>query len=114
VLSDEERATVVRRCFQMTFGREPSESETQQGVKHWISMLPFSERSQIQLQRPPVRVEREAIEENTGERFLFTEMIYSNADFVPDLLPSDCDAEIRALAELCLVLFNSNEFIFVY
>jgi hypothetical protein len=114
VLSDVERATVVRRCFQMTFGREPSESETQQGVKHWISMLPFSERSQIQLQRPPVRVEREAIEENTGERFLFTEMIYSNADFVPDLLPSDCDAEIRALAELCLVLFNSNEFIFVY
>ena len=28
--------------------------------------------------------------------------------------PADVTAEVRALAEVCLVLFNSNEFIYVY
>ena len=32
----------------------------------------------------------------------------------PDLKPSAADANTRALAEICLVLFNSNEFAYVY
>jgi hypothetical protein len=57
---------------------------------------------------------REAVEENTGEKFKFTEKLHAYHDFVPDLKPSDVDAETRALAEVCLVLFNSNEFAYVY
>jgi hypothetical protein len=34
----------------------------------------------------------------------------ANAEFVPDLAPTDVDERTRALADLCLVLFNSNEF----
>jgi acetyl-CoA acetyltransferase len=30
------------------------------------------------------------------------------------LKPDDVDAETRALADLCLLLFNSNEFAYVY
>ena len=37
-----------------------------------------------------------------------------DADFVPDLQPADVDARTRALADVCLVLFNSNEFAYVY
>jgi hypothetical protein len=33
---------------------------------------------------------------------------------VPDLQPTDVDARTRALAEICLVLLNSNEFSYVY
>jgi len=40
--------------------------------------------------------------------------LHANADFVPDLQPADCDARTRALADVCLVLFNSNEFAYVY
>jgi hypothetical protein len=64
--------------------------------------------------KPPLEVRREAVEENTGEKFSFQEKLPAYADFVPDLQPSDCDARTRALAEVCLVLLNSNEFAYVY
>jgi hypothetical protein len=112
--SENYRASIVRGCFVSVLGREPKESEIQDGLRHWEASCKLVESSQIQLAPPPLQVTREAIEENTGERFAFQETIYSNADFVPDLIPQDCDLETRALAELCLVLFNSNELIFVY
>ena len=34
-------------------------------------------------------------------------------DFVPDLYPADVSAEVRGLMEVCLVLFNANEFLHV-
>ena len=39
---------------------------------------------------------------------------HANAEFVPDLQPADVDARTRALADVCLVLLNSNEFAYVY
>ena len=57
---------------------------------------------------------REAVEENTGEKFEFTEKLNLYADFVPDLKPGDVDVQTRGLAEVCLVLLNSNEFVYVY
>jgi hypothetical protein len=68
----------------------------------------------IELPSPPLEVLREAVEENTGENFVFAETLAANADFIPDLRPADCDARTRALAEVCLVLLNSNEFAYVY
>ena len=62
----------------------------------------------------PRVVEREAVEENTGEKFAFSEPLEAYADFVPDLQPGDVTAEVRGLAEVCLVLLNSNEFTYVY
>lgn len=112
--SDVERKQIIHRLFKMVLMRQPSEFEVAQCVMHWNNTARMSKDSKVHLERPPVRVLREAIEENTGERFSFTETIYANADFVPDLLPEDCDEETRSLAEVCLVLFNSNEFIFVY
>ena len=50
----------------------------------------------------------------TGEAFEFVERLDVYEDYVPDLKPWDVQAETRALADLCLVLFNSNEFIYVY
>jgi hypothetical protein len=63
---------------------------------------------------PPREVEREAVEENTGEQFIFRETLYANADFVPDLALCDVSPRIRALADVCLALLNSNEFVYVY
>jgi hypothetical protein len=64
---------------------------------------------------PPLRsVTREAVEENTGEKFRFTETLEAAADFVPDLHPADASPELRGLAEVCLVLLNAAEFAYVY
>jgi hypothetical protein len=54
------------------------------------------------------------VEENTGEKFRFTEPLEAYADFVPDLKPSDAAPEVRGLAEVCLVILNGNEFAYVY
>jgi hypothetical protein len=35
------------------------------------------------------------------------------ADFVPDLHPADVTPEVRGLMEVCLVLFNANEFVYL-
>ena len=62
----------------------------------------------------PTEVVREAVEENTGEKFTFVEPLEFYADFVPDLKPADVGPDVRGLAEVCLVLLNSNEFAYVY
>jgi hypothetical protein len=54
------------------------------------------------------------VEENTGEKFKFTEPLETAVDFVPDLKLADAPVETRALAEVCLVLLNTNEFSYVY
>jgi hypothetical protein len=33
---------------------------------------------------------------------------------VPDLQPNAVNARTRALADICLVLFNANEFAYIY
>ena len=62
----------------------------------------------------PREVVRAAIEENTGEKFSFSEPLEAAADFVPDLGPADASPELRGLAEVCLVLLNTNEFAYIY
>ena len=65
-------------------------------------------------QAPPREIVREAIEENTGEKFTFVERLYALDDFEPDLQPSAVSLQTRSLADVCLVLMNSNEFVYVY
>ena len=51
----------------------------------------------------------------TGLRFFWVEDLDVYAeDYKSDLKPWDVSAETRALADICLVLLNSNEFIYVY
>ncbi len=103
----------VQRCFQLLFSRDADPNELQLCVTHWQQMMPLITDTPA-ADRPPLTVRREAIEENTGERFAFDERLHAYEDFVADLQPEEVDARTRALAELCLVLLNTNEFIYVY
>jgi hypothetical protein len=60
----------------------------------------------------PARVKRRMVEEMTGEEFEWEEEL-PLAGYVRDLQPCQVPADVRGLAELCLVLFNSNEFLYV-
>ena len=53
------------------------------------------------------------IEELTGELVEWEEELVGLKDYQRDLMPWQADAPTRALAELCLVLFNSNEFVYL-
>jgi hypothetical protein len=107
-------AEAITRLFTLAFSRSPSAAELENCREHWVTMILAAADIKPAAIRPPLVVRRDAVEENTGEKFSFDEKLYANAEFVPDLQPADVDARIRALAEICLVLLNSNEFCYVY
>jgi len=102
-------AGAVTRCFALALGRAPSAEELAACLAHWKEIIPLAAEAPA-ASRPAAEVRREAVEENTGERFAFTERLHASRDFKPDLAPADVPARTRALADLCLVLFNGNEF----
>ena len=104
----------ITACFLLAYGREPSEEETELILEHWVSVESQISDRAVPWPQQPTHVERDAVEENTGERFRFIETLYSNFDFVPDLQPTDVDKHTRAFADVCLAILNSNEFVYVY
>ena len=104
----------IARCFQLAFSRLPGASELESCLAHWRDIEAMLGDAKPPSTNPPLEVRRDAVEENTGEKFTFTERLHANAEFIPDLQPADCDASTRALADVCLALFNSNEFAYVY
>ncbi|MCA9171354.1 MAG: DUF1553 domain-containing protein, partial [Planctomycetales bacterium] len=103
----------LTRCFRLLLARDPNDNELDECIAHWQLI----ERSLPQIAdrtpTPPTQVQREAVEENTGERFTFSERLYPSADFIPDLQPHEVRRHVRAFADICLVLLNCNEFVYV-
>jgi len=108
------REEALTKAFSLAYGRPPKPDELQACLTHWTAMKARHDKLAFPKTEAPKEVLREAVEENTGEKFRFTEKLHAYSDFVPDLKASDLDAETRALAEVCLVLFNSNEFAYLY
>jgi len=106
----------IVRAFQLVFQRQPTKAETKACHTHIAKMLAHHKTTAPVKVEPPKYVIRQMVEEMTGLDFWWVEDldIYSSDDFVSDLKPWDVNPPTRALAELCLVLFNSNEFVYVY
>jgi hypothetical protein len=105
--------TALKHVFQLAYNRAPSAAELTLCLAHWRKME-ATQRAAKLASPPPLQITREAVEENTGEKFRFVERLNVYAEFVPDLQPQDVDVRTRALADVCLVLFNANEFAYVY
>lgn len=103
----------IERLFALVFSRGPSAEEKRGCLAHWRETIPLVQTAPAPA-KPPLEVRRDAVEENTGEKFSFSEKLHAYAEFVPDLQPADVDARTRALADVCLVLLNSNEYAYVY
>ncbi|MCB1208531.1 MAG: PSD1 domain-containing protein [Verrucomicrobiales bacterium] len=110
----EEPSDVIARVFELLFGRMPSREEKAMCNRHWKDMETEQAKINFTPAKPALTVKREAVEENTGENFVFEERLPAYADFIPDMKPSDVDAKTRALADICLALLNSNEFAYLY
>ncbi len=104
----------IHRVFLVVFNREPSPEESAQCLAHWEKMTAKHQVSAAVKAKYPTEVLREAVEENTGEKFSFIEDLPANRDLISDLEAGDVDASTRGLADVCLVLLNSNEFVYVY
>ncbi len=104
----------IQRCFQLAFHRAADEREVRWIVEHWrTTEAALADRAPVR-KTQPTEIGRDAIEENTGEPFHYTETLHANFDFVPDLQPGDVDKHTRAFADVCLAILNSNELMYVY
>jgi mono/diheme cytochrome c family protein len=109
-----DESAALEHLFQLLFSRAPTEKDLQQCLQHWHKMTARHETLVPEKSVYPTRVIREAVEENTGENFSFTETLDAYENFVPDRKLADVDAVTRGLAEVALVLLNSNEFAYLY
>ncbi|QDT17127.1 PSD1 and planctomycete cytochrome C domain-containing protein [Alienimonas californiensis] len=109
----ERDADAVDALFRRAFSRPPTDAERTACLSHWHAMTARHASLHFDPVRPPSEVLRDAVEENTGERFSYVETLEQAADFIPDLGPAEADARTRGLAEVALVLLNANEFLYL-
>jgi hypothetical protein len=108
---DDESA--IRRAFELTLARLPNESELATCLDHWKTA---TKEESARIPEPRTfanQIERTVMAEKTGEPYTFTEFMPNYTNYTPDLQPSDVDAKTRGLAQVCLVLFNLNEFAYL-
>ncbi len=108
--SDEPR---IAAAFNAIYGRPPTAAEREKCLAHLARM---TEQQRAHNPKPttlPTSIERGMVEEMTGEMVHWTEDLSVMTNYQRDLMPWQADAPTRALADLCLVLMNSNEFLYV-
>lgn len=104
----------LQHCYLRLFQRTPTNDELRRCIRTWREIEATIESPTRRSSPQPLHVQREAIEENTGERFTFTETLYGNENFVSDVEWDGLTPHEVALADICLAFFNSNEFLYVY
>jgi hypothetical protein len=107
-------AAKVKRAFQLALGREPGNEEEQKMVAYLKEMQSYHKNVKPEPKSYPTQIIRSLVEELTGKPFDYEEILPVFEDYVPDTQAGDVGANTRALADLCLLLFNSNEFVYVY
>ncbi len=104
----------VKRAVQLAFGRVPDKEEWERLKQYVIRMQQYHAAHHPEKVVYPKSITRSLVEELTGQPFEYKEILPVFENYVPDKKPADVNAGTRALADLCLLLFNSNEFIYVY
>lgn len=112
--SNADRKAIVSELFRKAYGRSPDRLDLKLSLDHWKKMEKRHKQLTFTSEPLPRDITREAIEEMTGDNFEFTERLFGYENYIRDPSFADVDAETRALADLCLIVFNSNEFLYVY
>lgn len=104
----------IDHAFQLAFGRRPTRRELIQMTEYVARMQDYHRTVQPKKPQYPTTINRSLVEELSGKPFEYEEILPTFEDYTPDKKPADVNAKTRALADLCLMLFNSNEFLYVY
>ncbi|MEE2640845.1 MAG: PSD1 and planctomycete cytochrome C domain-containing protein [Planctomycetota bacterium] len=104
----------IERAVHLAFCRNPTPGEMKNLAAYLEEMRIYHREHPPAPKKYPTSVERSLVEELTGKPFVFIEKLNVFEDYVPDAKPWTVDADTRAMADICLLLFNSNEMLFVY
>jgi len=104
----------IQRAFRLTLLRNPTQQESRRMVDYLVRKTDHHRKVQPQEVVYPTSVKRTLVEELSGEPISYVEKLAAFENYTPDVSAADLTAEERALADLCRLLFNSNEFAYVY
>jgi hypothetical protein len=102
----------LEAAYRRVYGRPPAADEVEACRRFYTDALDFHRANVPRSVELPKRVRRGMIEEFTGEMVYWDEELPLD-DYVRDTMPWQVAAEVRALADVCVVLLNSNEFLYV-
>lgn len=111
--SSGESEDVIRLAYRTAFARAPTTAEITACLSHWQACLKTEAEKSYQLQKVPGSITRTVMAEKTGEPYDFVEVMPAYESYISDLQPAQVDPQTRALAQVCLVLFNTNEFAYL-
>lgn len=107
-------ANQIVAAYRRVLKRRPLASELNTSTTYLAEMKQYHDRHESTPFRLPAWVDREMHEEMTGLAFSFEEYLDIHDDYVYDLDEGNVSATNRAVADLIAVLFNTNEFLYVY
>lgn len=103
----------IDRAFRLTLARNASTEETASMLKYVEDMQAYHEEMKPEPVSYPVHITRSLVEEFSGQPFEYEEILPVFENYQPDRKPIDVSASTRALADMCLLLLNCNEFMYV-
>ena len=106
--------TKIQRAFSLILGRAPSASELRRMRQYVSDMTKYHELNPATPRTFPTSITRSLVEELTGDVFEYQEILSVYENYQADPHANNASPSTRALADLCLLLFNTNEFCFVY
>ena len=106
-------SSIIQRAFELALGRSPTKGEITACITRWKNATKTESEKTPLARAYPRKIKRTVMAEKTGEPYDFWEFIPAYESYQPDLQRSDADARTRGLAHICLVLFNSNEFVYI-
>ena len=109
-----EPSAQIHRAFQLAYGRQATSREVQRLSNYFRDMAIYHKQTPAKPVTYPTEITRSLVEEFSGEVFEYQEILPVFENYVPDRKPADVAPETRALADVCLLLINSNEFMYVY
>ena len=104
----------IERAYQLAFSRSPKPEMTSRLAAYVAEMETYHRTHTPHPMEFPTRITRSLVEEFTGAPFEYVEWLPVYENYQPDTRAWDISPETRALADLCLLLLNANEFAYVY
>ena len=103
----------IGSAFRRILGREATIAEVEQLEIFMQDTHENDERESKTKEPYPIEISRSLVEEFSGRRFEYQEILPKFQNYEADLGMHEVSKHCRSLADVCLLLMNTNEFLFV-
>ena len=104
----------IQRGFHLAFSRNATDKELDNMTAYITEMQGYHRDKTPEKRKYPTEITRSLVEEFSGQPFEYQEILPVFEDYLPDTQAAEVSAETRALADFCLLIFNSHEFVYSY